>query len=47
MYAIRSYYDPSDISREQFEPIGPLLESARKKTAPRKVDLYDVFCAVL
>jgi hypothetical protein len=38
---------PSDISCEQFEQIRPLLESARKKTAPRKVDLYDVFCAVL
>jgi transposase len=38
---------PSDISREPFDPIRPLLESARKKTAPRKVDLYDVFCAVL
>ena len=38
---------PSDISRDQFEQIRPLLESARKKTAPRKVDLYDVFCAVL
>ncbi len=38
---------PSDISREQFEIIKPLLESARKKTAPRQVDLYDVFCAVL
>ena len=38
---------PSDISREQFEAIKPLLESARKKTSPRRVDLYDVFCAVL
>ena len=38
---------PSDISREQFELIQSLLESARKKTAPRKVDLYEVFCAVL
>jgi len=38
---------PSDISREQFEIIKPLLERARKKTAPRKVELYDVFCAVL
>jgi transposase len=38
---------PSDISRDQFEQVRPLLESARKKTAPRKVDLYDVFCAVL
>ena len=38
---------PSDIKREQFEVIRPLLESARKKTAPRKVELYEVFCAVL
>jgi len=34
---------PSDISREQFKVIKPLLESAResarRKTAPRKVDL--------
>ena len=41
----RSY--PSDISRERFEQIKPLLESARRKTAPRKVDLYEVLCAVL
>ena len=38
---------PSDIRRDQFEQIRALLESARKKTAPRKVDLYEVFCAVL
>lgn len=38
---------PSDITREQFEHIRPVLESGRKKTAPRKVDLYEVFCAVL
>ena len=38
---------PSDISREQFEIIKPLLESARRKTSPRRVDLYEVFCAVL
>lgn len=38
---------PSDISREQFEQIRPLLESARKKTSPRRIDLYEVFCAVL
>lgn len=38
---------PSDIKREQFEVIRPLLESARKRTAPRKVELYEVFCAVL
>ena len=33
---------PSDISREQFEQIRELLESARKKTRPRQVDLHDV-----
>lgn len=38
---------PSDISHEQFEPIRALLESARKSTRPRSVDLYEVFCAVL
>ncbi len=38
---------PSDISREQFEAIKPLLESACKRTTRRKVDLYEVFCGVL
>lgn len=38
---------PSDISPEQFEPVRALLESARKSTRPRSVDLYEVFCAVL
>ena len=38
---------PSDISRDQFEVIKPLLESARRKTSPRRVDLYEVFCAEL
>ena len=38
---------PSDISREQFSRIEPLLLSARKTTRPRQLDLYDVFCAVL
>lgn len=38
---------PSDISREEFEEIREELEGARKKTHPRKYDLYDVFCAVL
>ena len=38
---------PSDIKREQFVVIRPLLESARKQTAPRRVELYEVFCAVL
>jgi len=38
---------PSDVSREQFEKIREILESARKKTKPRKIDLYEIFCAVL
>lgn len=38
---------PSDISREQFERIRPLLASARKRTKPPTVDLYEIFCAVL
>ena len=38
---------PSDISRKQLEHILPILESARKKTKPRTVDLYDVFCGLL
>ena len=38
---------PSDISRAQFRKIRSMLESARKKTRPREVDLYEVFCAVL
>lgn len=38
---------PSDISKEQFEKIRSLLETARKKTRPREVDLYDVFCGIL
>lgn len=37
---------PSDCTREQFEKIRPLLEGARKKTKPRTIDLYDVFCAI-
>lgn len=37
----------SDISREEFELIRPMLEGARRRTRPRKHDLYDVFCAVM
>ena len=35
------------VSREQFARILPDLESARRRTKPRTVDLYDVFCGVL
>src|SRR6266568_3628493 len=38
---------PSDVSREQFESIRPLLEGVRKRTKPREVDLHEVFNAVL
>ena len=39
---------PSDISREIFEKkVQPVLEKAKKKTKPRTLDLYEVFCAVL
>ena len=44
---MRSKKYPSDISREQFAVILPMLESVRRKTKPRTVDLYEVFCAVL
>ena len=37
----------SDVSREQFERVRPMLEGARRRTRPRKHDLYAVFCAVL
>ena len=37
----------SDVSREQFEIFREDLEKAKKATRPRKVDLYDIFCAVL
>lgn len=38
---------PSDVIREQCERIQPILESARRQTKPRTLDLYEVFCAVL
>ena len=38
---------PSNITREQFETIRPMLEAGRKKTKPRTINLYDVFCGVL
>lgn len=43
---MRSVY-PSDISRDQFLKIEPLLLNARKITRPRELDLYDIFCAIL
>ena len=43
---MRQAYD-SDITREQFNQIVLDLEFTRKRTRPRKIDLYDVFCAIL
>ena len=37
-----SHSYPSNISREQFARILPTLESVRRRTKPRTVDLYDV-----
>jgi transposase len=37
---------PSDITREEFDMIRKELEAARKKTKPRKTDLYEIFRAV-
>jgi transposase len=44
---MRSKKYPSDITLEQFSQILPMLESARRKTKPRTVDLYEVLCAML
>jgi len=38
---------PSDITREQLEVIRLILEGAPHKKVPCKVDLYEVFCAIL
>ena len=38
---------PSDITRKQFNTIAPILERTRKKTKPRKYDLYAVFNGLL
>jgi len=43
----KAFSSKSDLTREQFENIRPLLESVRKKTHPRRLDTYDVFNAVL
>ena len=42
-----SHNYPSDITREQFEIIRKDLEGAKKKTKPRDIDLYHIYCAIL
>jgi transposase len=37
----------SDISREQFGLIRSMLEGCKRKTRPRRHDLYDIFCGVV
>lgn len=37
---------PSDVSREQFAIILPILESSKHRTKPRTIDLYDIFCGI-
>lgn len=39
--------DASEVSREKFQEILPLLQSVRRRTKPITGDLYEVFCAVL
>jgi transposase len=38
---------PSDVTTEEFEKVREVLEASRRKTRPRKHDLYDVFCGAL
>ena len=38
-----AHHYSSDISREQFELIRTDLEGIRKRTKPRKVDLYSLY----
>ena len=38
---------PSDISRESFELIKPILLEGTQVTKPRAIDLYDVFCGLI
>ena len=38
---------PSDITRAQYEKIRNILENYKKRTRPREVNLYDVFCGIL
>ncbi len=38
---------PSHVTKKQFENIRLILENVKKKTKPRNLDLYEVFCAVL
>lgn len=45
MPALKKY--PSDVTREKFNKIEPFLQEIKKKTKPRKLDLFSVFNAIL
>jgi transposase len=38
---------PSSITKEQFKLIENILETAKKRTKPRKYELFDIFNALL
>jgi transposase len=38
---------PSDITKEQFNKIAPTLDTARKKTRPKTLSMYEVFNGLL
>ena len=42
-----SHHYQSDISRQQFDLIRQDLEASRKRTHPKHIDPYDIFCAML
>jgi len=44
---IYSHNYPSDITREQFALIQADLTPKKKRTKPREIELYDIFCAIL
>uniref|UniRef100_UPI00403F06CE hypothetical protein n=1 Tax=Lentilactobacillus hilgardii TaxID=1588 RepID=UPI00403F06CE len=39
-----SHHYQSDISRQQFDLIRQDLEASRKRTHPKHIDPYDIFC---
>ena len=46
-FCMRKTVYGSDVSREQFELVRPLLEGVCRRTKPRTADLYEAWCGVL
>ena len=44
---VKSQAYSSNITREQFATISGDSEGVKKTTRPRKVDFYEIFCAIL